>query len=428
MRAQNHFTLRPGLRLIGLALGLLATPVAFALDAPLAGDSHVSLSLPSVNSGGLPTINVGNGATGLVQFDLSTLPAGVTAGKIAKATLVLYVNRVGTAGKIEVQTVNSTWSESTVTAGSTPALAGAGTGSTAGVQTAGQFLSLDLTEQVRTWVSNPASNFGLALAPALDYPGTVVFLDSKENTATGHVARLDITLADQGPAGPMGPAGTAGLAGPMGPMGPMGPAGPAGTAGAPGSAGPAGPQGTTGPVGPGGPMGPMGLQGPAGAQGFPGAPGATGATGLVGATGPAGPQGTTGILGITSWGGDPGTKTMDTTNYVFMGPATSVTVPAGQTKRITTVGTASFIPDGVSVLRVDVCTKLSTSTTVSSPGNGYKMLSTTPNVRVMVSSARTFLLSGGTWSIGFCARTDGGTTTTHSSNDWSSGWAMVSEP
>lgn len=428
MRAQNHFALRPSLRLIGLALGLLAAPGAFALDAPLAADSHVSLSLPSVNSGGLPTINIGNGATGLVSFDLSTLPAGVTAGKIAKATLVLYVNRVGTAGKIEVQTVNSAWSESTVTATTAPALAGAGTGNTVGVQTAGQFLSLDLSEQVRTWVSNPASNFGLALAPSFDYPNTVVFLDSKENTATGHVARLDITLADQGPAGPAGPAGTPGAAGAMGPMGPAGapgPMGPAGAAGTPGSVGPVGPQGATGPVGPSGPMGPMGLQGPTGPQGFPGAPGAAGS---VGPAGPAGPQGPTGILGITTWGGDPATKTLDTTNYVFMGPTTQIIVPAAQTMRITTVGTASFIPDGVSVLRYDVCSKPSTSTTVSSPGNGYKMLSTAANVRVNLASSRSFLLSAGTWNIGFCARTDSGATTTHSSNDWSSGWAMVTAP
>lgn len=428
MRAQNHFTLRPGLRLIGLALGLLAAPGAFALDAPLAADSHVSLSLPSVNSGGLPTINIGNGATGLVQFDLSTLPAGVAAGKIAKATLVLYVNRVGTAGKIEVQTVNSAWSESTVTAATAPALAGAGTGSTAGVQTAGQFLSLDLTDQVRSWVSNPSSNFGLALAPTLDYPATVVFLDSKENTATGHVARLDITLADQGPAGAAGPAGAPGAAGPMGPVGPagaQGPMGPAGSAGAAGAAGAVGPQGPTGATGPSGPMGLQGAQGP---QGFPGAPGALGPTGATGPQGPQGLQGTTGIVGIQSWSGDPGIKTADALNYVFLSTPTTVILPA--TKRITTVGTASIIGTTTGLIRLDVCTQAQGSTVVSSPANGYKNYDLQANVRINVASSRTFTLSAGTYSIGTCfrANTPPNTATYHSVNDWNTGFVIISEP
>jgi hypothetical protein len=60
---------------------------------------------------------------------------------------------------------------------------------------------VDVTAQARQWVSNPGSNFGLALAPAPSAPGTVAFFDSKENTATGHVARLDLTLSDQGPQG-----------------------------------------------------------------------------------------------------------------------------------------------------------------------------------------------------------------------------------
>ena len=52
---------------------------------------------------------------------------------------------------------------------------------------------MDVTAQVKDWITNPASNFGWAIAPALSAPGTVALFDSKENTATGHVARLDIT-------------------------------------------------------------------------------------------------------------------------------------------------------------------------------------------------------------------------------------------
>ena len=70
-------------------LAMLAAGSAQALDAPLAADTHASTALPANNFGALPTVNVGGGATGLLRFDLGTLPAGTTAAKLVKATLLL---------------------------------------------------------------------------------------------------------------------------------------------------------------------------------------------------------------------------------------------------------------------------------------------------------------------------------------------------
>ena len=231
---------------IGVALAaLFALPLpALAMDAPLAADTHVSSSLPTNNFGALPILNIGGGASALLRFDLSGLPSGTTAAKLVKANLILYVNRVGTPGAIELQTVNSAWSEGAVTAATMPATSGAGSGPTVPVASASQFVSVDLTAQVKQWISNPGTNFGLALTPALSAPGTVIFLDSKENTSTAHVARLDLTLADQGPQGPQGPQGLRGSPGMQGPKGDTGAPGPRGDTGA------AGPQGARGPAGP----------------------------------------------------------------------------------------------------------------------------------------------------------------------------------
>ena len=121
------------------------------MDAPVFGDTHVSASLPSTNFGGLPTINVGNGSTGLLAFDLSTLPVGMTAG-------------------IEVQTVNSPWKESAVSAGNQPVTSGAGSSAYYGLAQAGQYMSIDVTAQVKSWITNPSTNFGFALAPAVGAP------------------------------------------------------------------------------------------------------------------------------------------------------------------------------------------------------------------------------------------------------------------
>ena len=256
------------LQLTAIALAAaLAAAAALALDAPLAADSHVSASLPASNFGSLPTVNVGGGSTGLLRFDLGTLPAATTAAKLVKATLVLYVNRVGVAGAIEAQTVNSPWTEAGVTQGIAPVTSGAGSVPAVAVPVAGQYLSIDVTTQVKGWISNPSSNNGFALAAAISAPGTVVFFDSKENTATGHVARLDLTLADQGPAGPQGATGATGAQGPTGATGPQGLSGAAGAKGATGAIGPAGTNGTNG------------------TNGSNGSNGATGATGASGAAG-----------------------------------------------------------------------------------------------------------------------------------------------
>ena len=60
--------------------------------------------------------------TAYIQFNLSSIPAGYTGADITKATLKLYVNAVTTAGSFNVDYVNGTWSENTITANLAPAL------------------------------------------------------------------------------------------------------------------------------------------------------------------------------------------------------------------------------------------------------------------------------------------------------------------
>ena len=222
---------------------------AFASSATLVADTHVSTAQPSLNFGTLTNLDVGNGYTSLVQFDLGSLPSGTTAGQVARATLRLYVNRVDTPGGLAIQPVLASWGEYSLTQSTLPTL---GTVLTVTpVSQAGAFLTVDLTALVQGWITAPATNFGLALTA-----GTAVLqLDSKENDLTSHPAELEITLVSQGPAGVAGTAGAQGPAGPAGAQGPSGASGPAGSQG---------PAGLTGAQGPAGPQGPAGVQGPAG--------------------------------------------------------------------------------------------------------------------------------------------------------------------
>ena len=370
---------------VALCLGVFLFSIreASALEVPLSGDAHVNTAHASINYGTLSNLYVGNGNTAFLQFDLTALPAGTTSSQVSRATLTVFVNRINTAGSITVSPVTASWGEYSITSATAPT-----TGSSIGsfpVTTAGQFVSVDVTAQVQSWLNTPASNYGLALASS----AANALFDSKENDETGHSARLDVTLVSQGPIGPQGLQGLQGIQGPVGSTGapgltgPTGPQGPAGTpgaagvgvvyrnayaaattyaindavtfngstyislqpantgnnpdthptfwsvfaaAGAPGSTGPQGIQGLTGAFGPVGPQGPQGL------QGVPGPIGLTGATGLTGPIGPVGPAGATGATGAQGIQGNPGPQGVT--------GATGPVGPAGATGAIGATGPA----------------------------------------------------------------------------------------
>jgi len=201
---------------------------AFAAEATLVADAHVNSALPGVNSGAISNLNVGAGYTALLQFDLSTLPVGTTAGQVSRAVLRLYCNRVDTAGLVSVQAVGGAWGEYSVTFSTLPSL-----GSpvrVASVSQTGEYVKGVVTGLVQGWITAPATNNGLALTAGT----AAVQFDSKENDLTGHAAMLDVSLATSGPAGPIGltgAAGPAGATGATGPAGAMGPAGPQGISG-----------------------------------------------------------------------------------------------------------------------------------------------------------------------------------------------------
>ena len=98
------------LLLCGLAIVPLA---AMAQNVPLTQDSYVIPGNAS-NYGSAATMNVGgpNGTQALAQFDLTTLPSGTTSSSIAKATLTLFLNKVGAAGTVNISVANGSWTES----------------------------------------------------------------------------------------------------------------------------------------------------------------------------------------------------------------------------------------------------------------------------------------------------------------------------
>jgi len=334
---------------VGAAAWLAAARPAVAVEATLVADAHVNSARPGVNSGAISNLNVGAGYTALVQFDLSMLPVGTTAGQVSRAVLRLYCNRVDVAGAVSVLPVGGVWGEYSVTYQTLPALGSAV--QVVQVGQAGAYVAVDVTSLVQGWMNAPGTNDGVALTAGT----AAVEFDSKENDLTGHAAELEVTLASggAGPVGPQGPKGDMGAAGPAGAQGAIGPAGPQGLIGPAGPVGPQGPPGAStggvtglsfrgaydsaavygvddfvtdqgssyisliagnlgnapgtspaawgvlaqGGVGLVGPQGPMGATGPAGPQGPAGAQGAQGVAGPQGLIGPAGVQGVPGPAG-----------------------------------------------------------------------------------------------------------------------------------
>jgi hypothetical protein len=82
----------------------------FAQTVPLTQDSYVVPASPA-NFGSAVTINVGGAGadTGIVQFDLSTLPAGTVAASVFKATLIVFVNKVSSPGTVNFSVANGSW-------------------------------------------------------------------------------------------------------------------------------------------------------------------------------------------------------------------------------------------------------------------------------------------------------------------------------
>jgi hypothetical protein len=267
---------------LALLLVVLFPGLSLAAHARLSDDAYTSSATQAKNFGDAPSLIVqarGPRSIAFLKFDLSTLPSGIQPGDVAKATLTLWVNRVGAPGFFDIRVVRSAWNEGTLTAVNTPRLGGVEVGGVPVVAAAkSSFVSIDLTEPVREWLDKSVTNHGIALVPSS--PEVSVSFDSKENTGSSHEPRLEVVLkGEPGPPGLPGPPGES--SGPRGPAGPAGPPGPAGAAGAPG---PPGPPGLAGPAGPAGPRGADGRPGPAGP---PGPPGPAGTAGPAGSAAPA---------------------------------------------------------------------------------------------------------------------------------------------
>ena len=162
-------------------------------------DAYTNSAAPTTNYGAATILDVENAnatETVYIQFNLSSIPAGYTGANITKATLKLYVNAVTTAGSFNVDYVNGTWAEKTITASLAPAL-GTTIAASVPLTTASknQYILIDITSAVQAWLNGSQPNDGVALVA--NSPLNANF-DSKESTSTSHAAELDLVFVGGG--------------------------------------------------------------------------------------------------------------------------------------------------------------------------------------------------------------------------------------
>jgi Collagen triple helix repeat (20 copies) len=341
--------------LFGMGALALLQAAAWAQTVPLVGDAFIAPGTAS-NFGGTVNVNVGGiaGYQGLFQFDLGSLPPGTTAASVSGASLLLFVNKIGTAGSINVYAATASWTESTVNGLAGGPAPGAFVAGPIGVSVANSYISIPVTAQVQAWLNGaPNNGFIVTATPST----TSLFFDTKESTSTSHPAVLEVDLSGQpgaiGAPGPSGATGATGATGPVGDAGPQGPTGPVGAQGPTGPTGAIGPTGATGATGPQGPPGPVGATGPTGAVGPAGpvgAAGPAGATGAVGPVGPTGPIGNTGLTGNTGAAGAAGAtgppgRINNNFTYGLLPSAQNITIADNETRTNLQVDNVTFQPN-----------------------------------------------------------------------------------
>src|SRR5580700_7644480 len=175
--------------LLVLLLSVFSWTVAYAQITPSA-DAYTDTATPTKNYGAVTLLSVdGATETTYIRFDLASIPSGAS---VSQATLKLYAYAVNTAGSFNVDYVNGSWTESTITSSLAPAL-GTTIQASVPITTAdkNQYILIDITAAVQAWL-NGTANDGIALVGNSPVDAT---FDSKESTTTSHPPELDIVFA-----------------------------------------------------------------------------------------------------------------------------------------------------------------------------------------------------------------------------------------
>lgn len=172
-------------------LGGIFPESATALTLPTSEDtfsSNSSVLLPA--SGKAPGLQISARQKAFIRFEMGSFAGEIPGPEVTRAYLMVYIKKVSRAGSVEVHAVAGEWSEMSAAAIAEPSIQ-AGPISTIPADSliGEQFVMVDVTDQVRTWLSAPASDFGFALSGDAT---AKLEIGSKEGPSSGYPAVLQI--------------------------------------------------------------------------------------------------------------------------------------------------------------------------------------------------------------------------------------------
>jgi formylglycine-generating enzyme required for sulfatase activity len=145
-------------------------------------------SLTSLNGSGT-TLPISKTRNAFVRFAVEE--TGMTAGTVEKARLTLYLPTVTKVGDLSLHLVTQDWEETF--SGPTriqPVIGDSFLTIPWSSVVKKQFVIVDVTQQVKDWLTNPGSNFGIAVTSSDGL--AVVTVGSKEGSASGYPPLLEI--------------------------------------------------------------------------------------------------------------------------------------------------------------------------------------------------------------------------------------------
>lgn len=183
-------------RLLAAAVTCLTLNLAHGLTIPAAEDTSSGLgkqqnALLTEKAGAATTLATSPRRTAFIRFEAGSYADVIPAIGVDKAWLMIYVADVEKPGALRVHAVTQDWTETV--SGKVPAPTFAQADPIATIPTESvqpkQFVLVDVTGQVKNWLSTPDSDFGFAIAS----DGTAnVQLGAKDGPSKGYAAVLQI--------------------------------------------------------------------------------------------------------------------------------------------------------------------------------------------------------------------------------------------
>lgn len=174
----------------------LSANLAHGLTIPPAEDTSSTLGsqqnyILTTKAGSAATLGASLKQTAFVRFEAGSYADVIPASSVDKAWLMIYVADVTKPGALRVHAVTEDWTEAVSGKPAAPAFPQADPLATIPTESvkAKQFVLVDVTGQVKNWLTSPDSDFGFAIAS----DGTAsVQLGSKDGPAKGYAAVLQI--------------------------------------------------------------------------------------------------------------------------------------------------------------------------------------------------------------------------------------------